>query len=607
MAINMNILYDDDYAVASNSTTTTVEDTVQPNSGNLSGDMDQAIMSILLEELKAFEGADYQDYQTGRINRTGRTFEQYSNRLLGAPFQFMDSVDGRFEGINTNVGVEYLKNILLNSPILYIKPGVPKYTGKDEPGGFLHTIKNVAYLRNSGEDASYVDNLLNSLVQSVPFGSGNKLQKRMFGINPTYLQYMRYVNYMCRSVATLMGLDVSDVYPQGTFTHTNTGMTNFSVMDWQNYRMDRSAIVREHTEYVGALVANSWPVRMIVEVLPDGVSRWLGYETVNPEDAEVASEYISELNTAWQEESSAIDVRKNKIETVMFMVEPGSFSESFSNTTAQSMIEAAIDKTSDIGSELAFITNSKVDLGPAGSAAQFVGELATGALDFLAGAIAPLTGGFLHNLVSGALGGLKGQKMIYPEIYKSSNSEMNYQFTVNLVSPYGDAYNYYMNIVVPLCHLICLVGPKMMSSNSIAAPFLVQAFIPGMATCEMGIISSMQISKNPSDDHVSVNGYPLSVRVTFTIKELYNALAISPSNDPASFLFNQTLNDYMAVMAGVVPSLEINAGQMARGFAMMRDYLSPDNLLNELLAIFETRIEAATMFIDTIGDFFGFN
>ena len=66
----------------------------------------------------------------------------------------------------------------------------------------------------------------------------------------------------------------------------------------------------------------------------------------------------------------------------------------------------------------------------------------------------------------------------------------------------------------------------------------------------------MQIDKNPTTKHVSVHGYPLTVKVTFTVSELYNNLSISPANDPSSFLFNETLNDYMCNLAGLIPSMD---------------------------------------------------
>lgn len=192
----------------------------------------------------------------------------------------------------------------------------------------------------------------------------------------------------------------------------------------------------------------------------------------------------------------------------------------------------------------------------------------------MAGITEPLTGGFTTNLFNGALRSVKGQKMIYPKIYDSSNSETNYQFTVNLNTPYGDVYHYYVNILVPLFHLIALAAPRMVTSNSVNSPYLVQAFIPGMCTCQLGIISNMSIQKNPNANRVSVNGFPLEIKVSFTVQELYNALSISPVNDPASFLFNETLNDYMSNLCGLQPCINTYDQQRKNAFENLEKYLS---------------------------------
>jgi hypothetical protein len=159
---------------------------------------------------------------------------------------------------------------------------------------------------------------------------------------------------------------------------------------------------------------------------------------------------------------------------------------------------------------------------------------------------------------------------------------MSYNYTVNLVSPYGDAYNYYVNIAVPLIHLICLVAPRMVNANSVSSPFLVQSYIPGMTNCQLGIIENMTITKNPDGKHVSVNGFPLTVKVNFTIKELYRNLSISPINDPQSFLFNETLNDYLCNMSGLVPSVDSYQKQRDYSFDNLSAYISGDQFLNDI-------------------------
>ena len=181
--------------------------------------------------------------------------------------------------------------------------------------------------------------------------------------------------------------------------------------------------------------------------------------------------------------------------------------------------------------------------------------------------------------------------MIYPKIYKKSDSSMDYEFTVTLTSPYGDLYNYYMNIVVPLMHLIALAAPRMVTANTTTSPYLVQAYIPGMCTCNLGIVKQMTITKNPTTKHVSVNGFPLTVKVTFTIEELYNAMSISPANDPASFMFNETLNDYMANLAGLIPSTDTFTAQRQNAFENMAQYMSAGGIGNDIAQTFVEKIE----------------
>ena len=105
----------------------------------------------------------------------------------------------------------------------------------------------------------------------------------------------------------------------------------------------------------------------------------------------------------------------------------------------------------------------------------------------------------------------------------------------------------------------------------------------------MGIVSNMTIHKNPTTKDVSINGFPLTVKVTFQIKELYNSLSISPAHDPASFLFNETLNDYLSNLAGLRPSIDMYSEQRKAQFENMKEYFSPE-ILGQSLDSMTSRI-----------------
>ena len=516
-----------------------------------------------------------QNVETGMIGKGDTDLSNYSTRLFGSPFQLLDSVDTRFPEVNSEVGSEYLRNFLANSPILYIKPGMPKYTGGEE-STMLTALKEIEAGSRSrsggGVGAAVATSIFKNLTSA---SNGAKLQKRMFGFRETYLEYMQFVDYMCRSVAILMGIPqmaAAGIIPGGTFVASGSGGASFQPFEsirWKDYRMSnryvRTSI--EQLKAIGGGLMNS------------------------------AANALKSIFNKGSETQGALDVMRDKIANVQFMVTPVSFTEDLSNETGQSMIESMINGMSEgIGSEIAFITNSNVDAGMANDLIKFLGDVTGSVGNSLTQIAGPVTGGFAQNLFSGALKSLQGQKMIYPEIYKNSSASMDYNFTVTLSSPYGDPYNYYMNIVVPLMHLIALVAPRMLTSNTIASPFLVQAYIPGMCTCELGIIKNMSIVKNPKTNHVSIHGFPLTVEVNFTLHPLYRNISISPAHDPASFMYNETLNDYLANIAGLVPSIDTYMEQVGSMMQNAATYFKDGSMLEEF----------GSRYLNNAEDLFGF-
>ena len=74
---------------------------------------------------------------------------------------------------------------------------------------------------------------------------------------------------------------------------------------------------------------------------------------------------------------------------------------------------------------------------------------------------------------------------------------------------------------------------------------------------------------------------------------IYRNLSISAANDPELFLFNETLNDYMCNLAGLIPSLDSYTKVRQASFGEMEDYLNPstglfaNDVANSLLEQFE--------------------
>lgn len=70
-------------------------------------------------------------------------------------------------------------------------------------------------------------------------------------------------------------------------------------------------------------------------------------------------------------------------------------------------------------------------------------------------------------------------------------------------------------------------------------------------------------------------------------------MSISPANDPASFMFNETLNDYMANLAGLIPSTDTFTKQRQNAFENMAQYMdiTGGGIGNDIAQTFVEKIE----------------
>ena len=89
------------------------------------------------------------------------------------------------------------------------------------------------------------------------------------------------------------------------------------------------------------------------------------------------------------------------------------------------------------------------------------------------------------------------------------------------------------------------------SASAYAYPPVIQCNIPGLWGTRLGMVTQVDVSKNPSGKDFSVHGYPLSVDVNMTITDLTHVMVSTGLNQPAMFLNNNTMFDYIAQCAGV--------------------------------------------------------
>lgn len=233
-------------------------------------------------------------------------------------------------------------------------------------------------------------------------------------------------------------------------------------------------------------------------------------------------------------------------------------SESYSNTTKDSMLQSMVDGFSDTMQQILFLVGgvgggkvaqvAQEGLGKAQSVVQgfvskFQSILPSKTIDFLDSSVQMI---------------LSGGKMALPELWSDSSVNNSYDISIKLRTPDNDNVSWFLNIGVPLIHLLTFVLPVQATANSYNSPFLIRAYYKSIFHVQMGIITSMNIRKGDKGKW-TINGLPTEVDIQFSIKDLYDYLTLSLLNDPGAHILgsmadmykNSAMTDYLAVLAGI--------------------------------------------------------
>ena len=232
-------------------------------------------------------------------------------------------------------------------------------------------------------------------------------------------------------------------------------------------------------------------------------------------------------------------------------------SESFSNDVTDSSLTGIVDSVSDLGREAMFVLgygNSALNAGidwlsktdNPDAVRQYIvdkfGNMANG-------------NGFISNVISNLTSVATGGRLIFPKIWSDSGFGRSYDVTIKLRSPDMDNFSIYCNIIAPFLHLLCLVLPRQIQDNpnGFYSPFIVRAIYKGFFNVDMGIISSMSVSKGDTGLW-NADGIPCSIDVNLTITDLYENISMTgttATNWAYDTLDNTCFMDYIANLCGI--------------------------------------------------------
>ena len=438
---------------------------------------------------------------------------ELSMNLFGVPYQFTETVDPRNSNVNNTVGLNFMKNILQEAPVITIIPGRPIYL----PSHSDEKSVTAALLDAADKGSSAVFRNLNRA------GELASNEVRLYDFKKDYVNYMNTVNFYCRVGASWLGVQNYQLYD--TINKKSTYLNKF---DWKNYKW--------YTGQTGAT----------------GVLSKLVHTSNNPE--------LSNMENEVEDTGDLADVLEGN-QYIQFYVNPdGTGEDSFGNDTKESAFKNIFDSVSnnEIIKELSWMMQSNAfgegasdvynSLDDAGNAfSGFIGDTLSGP-----GGTTSAMGSVLSSIFNMSGNILKGDNVVIPNVYQNSRyNKASFNVSINLRTPYGNILSYYLNIFVPLMHLLPLVAPRQSSANTYNCPFLVKAWIEGSNTCNLGLVTSMTVSRDQSTR--SIDGLPSSVTVNLTFEDLYSDLSITPSSalNIKYFLANTPLVDYLATNCGM--------------------------------------------------------
>lgn len=474
--------------------------------------------------------------------------------IFGIPHQFIPTTDCRVGSCYSDdiekAGYEIAEKIVARLPLLYITPGNTCFMGGSSEAARSTLMGSIGDINKVDEE-----NRGNEFMESSLETMFSEYTGKLYTITPAYVEYFNYVNPLCRAGAIFLDIagtsfDSTEIIPNqaielgnGAFANANWGIKEGMAYDfWE----EEEATLAEGVEDDEG--------EQVEDIMAEEETN---EEETEPSRAKFEKDY-SDFFVKYEDKSAADKVKdfesavyySNAI--AFYINSEYSFTDSFTNETTDSTLSTAINSLSDRAREIQFLL---------GTASQAVGE----AFDKVDGTLSDIKAQ-INSIVESVAGGnsifttiansvktiVSGGRLLFPQIWANSNFSKSYNISIKLITPSTDRVSWWLNIYVPLCHLLALVCPRSEYVNSYTTPFLIKAFYKGMFNIDMGIITEMTFNRGKEGSWTK-DGLPTVVDVNFTIQDLYSSMGITSigSMFKGTTLQNVSEMDYVANLCGI--------------------------------------------------------
>jgi len=143
----------------------------------------------------------------------------------------------------------------------------------------------------------------------------------------------------------------------------------------------------------------------------------------------------------------------------------------------------------------------------------------------------------------------KGEQIIYPKMWKSSQFEKSYNLSFKFETPYGDPQSIFEFVYLPFLMLLTFALPRQVKPDSFKAPMLVRLDSPGLMSCDMGMFTSFSFVRGGASNSWAANGLPRVIDVTATVTDMYPSMAVATNQ--ALLRQNIGLSTFLDNMCGL--------------------------------------------------------
>lgn len=245
---------------------------------------------------------------------------------------------------------------------------------------------------------------------------------------------------------------------------------------------------------------------------------------------------------------------------VMFAYEPNSsISNNLGNSTTESALSGAMKSASAKAREAEFLLGAGAGIEFESSSDEYIEQMIPKMSDVSKyNPNNPLSRVLRHgkNVMTGA-------NLLFPEIWNDSSYVKDYSIDIKLESPYANKLSKYLYVLVPFWHLFCLAGPRTQDVNAYQAPFLIKAYSKGYFDVQLGMIDSISFKKYGDGESMGDDMLPMSLEVTLSFKDLYQALSMTSVKRAVLFYNNTGFMDMLGTMSGVSMNRESMLDRLA--------------------------------------------